>query len=69
MAPQSSPIAGSTLLLIEGRDDGAGNHSGWLIGQNDKGATSYFASPGVYTTDCVSITIGELCVLALVGQL
>jgi len=63
VAPPRSPIAGSTLLLTEDHDDGAGNHSGWLLGQQDKGAISYAASPGVYPTDCAFLPNGDLLVL------
>ncbi|MGV8856007.1 MAG: esterase-like activity of phytase family protein [Devosia sp.] len=63
VAPPRSPIAGSTLLLTEDRDDGAGNHSGWLIGGKDKGAISYAATPGIYPSDCVFLPDGDLLVL------
>ena len=63
VAPPSSPIAGSTLLLTEDRDDGAGNHSGWLIGGDDKGAISYKATPGIYPSDCAFLPNGDLLVL------
>ncbi|MCS6760572.1 MAG: esterase-like activity of phytase family protein [Candidatus Devosia symbiotica] len=32
VAPANLPIVSSTLLLTEDHDDGAGNHSGWLLG-------------------------------------
>jgi hypothetical protein len=63
IAPPASPIAGSTLLLAEDRDDGAGNHSAWLLGQNDKGALSYQAHEGVFPTDCAFLPNGDLLVL------
>lgn len=63
IAPPSSPIAGSTLLLTEDHDDGAGNHAGWLLGQNDKGPISYAVSPVVYPTDCAFLPNGDLLVL------
>ncbi|MGV8833675.1 MAG: esterase-like activity of phytase family protein [Devosia sp.] len=63
IAPAGSPIAGSTLLLTEDHDDGAGNHSGWLLGQNDKGPISYQANPSIYPTDCAFLPNGDLLVL------
>jgi len=63
IAPPSSPIAGSTLLLTENHDDGVGNHAGWLLGQNDKGPISYRVSPVVRPTDCAFLPNGDLLVL------
>lgn len=63
IAPPASPIAGSTLLLTEAHDDGAGNHAGWLLGQRDKGPISYAASPIVNPTDCAFLPNGDLLVL------
>tara|TARA_R110002020_G_scaffold15221_4_gene54241 strand:+ start:214 stop:1206 length:993 start_codon:yes stop_codon:yes gene_type:complete len=63
IAPPASPVAGSTLLIAEDRDDGAGNHSAWLLGQNDKGPLSYRANDGLYPTDCAFLPNGDLLVL------
>ena len=63
VAPPASPVAGSTVLIAEDRDDGAGNHSGWLLGQNDKGPLSYQAHDGLYPTDCSFLPNGDLLVL------
>ena len=63
VAPPASPIAGSTLLIAEDRDDGAGNNSAWLLGQNDKGGLSYQAHDGLYPTDCAFLPNGDLLVL------
>ena len=63
VAPPASPVAGSTLLIAENRDDGAGNHSAWLLGQNDKGPVSYQAHAGLYPTDCSFLPNGDLLVL------
>ena len=41
VAPSTSPVAGSTLILTEGVVTGDGAHSGWLLGKNDKGPMSY----------------------------
>lgn len=63
VAPSASPIAGSTLLLTEDHDDGAGHHSGWLLGQADKGPISYQKDPMVYPTACAFLPNGDLLVL------
>lgn len=63
VAPPASPIAGSTLLLTEDHDDGAGHHSGWLLGQADKGPISYQKDPVVYPTACAFLPNGDLLVL------
>ena len=63
VAPPASPVSGSTLLLTEDHDDGAGNHSGWLLGQNDKGPVSYQAHAGLNPTDCAFLPNGDLLVL------
>jgi len=63
VAPPASPIAGSTLLLTEDHDDGAGHHSGWLLGQADKGPISYQKDPLVYPTACAFLPNGDLLVL------
>ena len=63
VAPPASPIAGSTLLLTEDHDDGAGNRAGWLLGQRDAGPISYAASRGLYPTDCAFLPSGDLLVL------
>jgi hypothetical protein len=63
IAPAASPVAGSTLLLAEEALDEAGNHRGWLLGQNDKGPMAYQDSPVVSPTDCAFLPNGDLLVL------
>lgn len=63
VAPPTSPIAGSSLLLTEDRDDGAGHHSGWLIGGDIQGAISYASTDGIYPSDCAFLPNGDLLVL------
>jgi hypothetical protein len=63
VAPAASPVAGSTLLLAEEALDADGNHRGWLLGQNDKGAIGYQNSPVVNPTDCAFLPNGDLLVL------
>ena len=63
IAPPASPIAGSTLLLTEGVIDDDGQHSAWLLGQNDRGPLSYISSDGTNPTDCAFLPNGDLLVL------
>jgi len=63
IAPPSSPIAGSTLLLAEAALDENGNHRGWLLGQADKGPIAYVGSAAVNPTDCAFLPNGDLLVL------
>lgn len=63
IAPPTSPIAGSTLLLTEEALDEDGNHRGELLGVNDKGPVTYVNSPIVNPTDCKFLPNGDLLVL------
>ncbi|WDR01412.1 esterase-like activity of phytase family protein [Devosia algicola] len=63
IAPDASPIAGSTLLLTEGVRDNDGQHVAWLLGQRDKGPLTYRSSPDVNPTDCAFLPNGDLLVL------
>ena len=63
IAPPTSPVAGSTLLLTEGVIDGDGQHAAYLLGQNDKGPLSYISSEGTNPTDCAFLPNGDLLVL------
>jgi hypothetical protein len=63
IAPPASPIAGSTLLLMENVLDGDGNHRGELLGVNDKGPIAYVNTPVVNPTDCAFLPNGDLLVL------
>ena len=63
IAPPTSPIAGSTLLLTEGIIDDDGQHSAYLLGQNDKGPLSFISGGGTNPTDCAFMPNGDLLVL------
>jgi hypothetical protein len=63
IAPSTSPIAGSTLLLTEDVAAQDGEHSAWLLGVNDRGPLSLAVSPGVNPTDCAFLPNGDLLVL------
>lgn len=63
IAPDASPVAGSTLILTEGARDAEGNRRGWLLGNRDRGPVSYVPSPGLDPTDCAFLPNGDLLVL------
>lgn len=63
IAPSTSPVAGSTLLLTEGVIDNDGAHSGYLLGKNDKGPMSYRSGDATAPTDCAFLPNGDLLVL------
>jgi hypothetical protein len=63
IAPPTSPIAGSTLLIAENALDESGNHRAELLGVNDKGPLAYTNSPVVNPTDCKFLPNGDLLVL------
>jgi hypothetical protein len=63
IAPPTSPVAGSTLLLTEGIIDDDGQHSAYLVGRNDKGPLSYISGSGTNPTDCAFLPNGDLLVL------
>jgi len=62
IAPRSSPIAGSTLLLLENFvvDEA---HSGWILGTRDQGPVSLEVASGLNPTDCAFLPGGDLLVL------
>ena len=63
IAPPASPVAGSTLLLMEDVLDAEGNHRGELLGVRDKGPIGYINLPVVNPTDCAFLPNGDLLVL------
>ena len=63
IAPDTSPISGSTLLITEDFPNSEGAHSGWILGDVDKGPISLSVSPGFNPTDCAFLPNGDLLVL------
>jgi hypothetical protein len=63
IAPPTSSVAGSTLLLTEGVVDDDGRHSAWLLGQADRGPLSYVSEDGTNPSDCAFLPNGDLLVL------
>lgn len=63
IAPPASPVAGSTLLLVEAGTDDTVEHAGWLLGQADKGPLTYRGSADANPSDCAFLPNGDLLVL------
>lgn len=63
IAPDASPVAGSTVLITEGIMTEEGRHSGFLLGNRDRGPISYRAGGGMNPTDCAFLPNGDLLVL------
>jgi hypothetical protein len=63
IAPPTSAVAGSTLLISEGILDNDGNRRGFMLGKADTGPISYVAGDGTNPTDCAFLPNGDLLVL------
>lgn len=63
IAPPTSPVASSTVLITEGAYDRDRNHKGWLLGQKDQGPLTYQSTRGVNPTECAFLANGDLLVL------
>ena len=62
IAPPASPVAGSTLLIIEQRGED-GTNPAFLLGRADRGALRLRPTAGVVPTDCAFLPNGDLLVL------
>lgn len=63
IAPPTSQVAGSTLLISEGILDNDGNRRGFMLGKTDTGPITYVAADGTNPTDCAFLPNGDLLVL------
>ncbi|RYE09257.1 MAG: hypothetical protein EOP22_10075 [Hyphomicrobiales bacterium] len=63
IAPDTSPVAGSTVIITEGVPAGDDTRAGWMLGNADKGPLSYRPGPGLNPTDCAFLPDGDLLVL------
>jgi hypothetical protein len=63
IAGPASPIAGSTLLMVEAGDAGATTTPAYLLGRADRGPLRFRPSTGFNPTDCAFGPRGELYVL------
>lgn len=63
IAPDASPIAGSTLLITEAARDNNGMIIGFMLGRKDRGRITLAPTPGMNPTDCAFLPNGDLLVL------
>lgn len=63
IAPDNSPVAGSTLVITEGHQVTSGQWASTLLGNRDRGDLGLAVSPGVNPTDCAFLPDGDLLVL------
>jgi len=63
IAPDASPIAGSTLLIAEDIPNEDGHHSAWLLGVADRGPLALRTAGGFNPTACAFLPDGDLLVL------
>lgn len=62
IAPDASPVAGSTMLFTEAARAGEG-YAGYMLGHNDRGELSLSRTGGLNPTDCAFLPNGDLLVL------
>ena len=63
IAPDASPMAGSTLLIMESLMTPEGNHRATFLGDKDKGDLSLTPIQDLHPTDCAFLPNGDLLVL------
>ncbi|MCZ4273917.1 esterase-like activity of phytase family protein [Maritalea porphyrae] len=63
IAPPTSPVAGSTLVILEDVRDQKGNNRAWLSGKRDGGDLSVKAEGGFRPTACTFTPSGDLLIL------
>lgn len=63
VAPAASPIAGSTLLIAEHSLTSNNAHSGWLLGNKDRGPLEISRTEGLDPTACAFLSNGDLIIL------
>lgn len=62
IAPPASPVAGSTILITEGKRTGDG-YAAFMLGNKDRGELSLARTDGLNPTDCTFLPDGDLLVL------
>jgi hypothetical protein len=63
IAPEASPVAGSTLIITEGVRAENGALRGYMIGVRDRGDLTYRPATDAVPTDCAFLPDGDLIVL------
>jgi len=64
IAPLTSPVAGSTLMVLEDVRDSKGNNKAWLSGKRDGGDLTYKNDGGFRPTGCAFTPEGDLLILS-----
>ena len=63
IAPDASPVAGSTMLITEGDETPEGNLAAFMRGNRDRGDFSIVKAQGVNPTDCAFLPNGDMLLL------
>ena len=63
IAPETSPVAGSTLIITEGVRAETGALRGYMIGVRDRGDLTYRPATDAVPTDCAFLPDGDLVIL------
>ncbi|MCF4099475.1 esterase-like activity of phytase family protein [Maritalea mediterranea] len=63
IAPPTSPVAGSTLMLTENIKSEGGDHAAWLKGNKDRGELALMRDGGFRPTACAFLPNGDLVIL------
>lgn len=63
IAPDASPVAGSTMLITEGDERSDGSLAAYMRGNRDKGELSIVKTAGVNPTDCAFLPNGDMLLL------
>ncbi len=63
IAPDASPVAGSSMLITEGDETPDGNIAAFMRGNRDRGAFSIVKTEGVNPTDCAFLPNGDMVLL------
>ena len=63
IAPDTSPVAGSTMLITEGDETPEGNIAAYMRGNRDRGSFSIVKTSGLNPTDCAFLPNGDMLLL------
>lgn len=63
IAPDASPVAGSTMLITEGDETADGNLAAYMRGNQDRGEFEIIKTPGLNPTDCAFLPDGDMLLL------
>lgn len=63
IAPSTSPVSGSTMLIIEGSAASQGSTRAFMLGHLDRGTFSISRDAGMRPTDCAFLPNGDMLLL------